>query len=59
GSTSGLILDPTPQEFGGPWDATTNPLGKIPGSEVSYDMTTSMIMVGLSYTFQKENPEED
>jgi long-chain fatty acid transport protein len=38
----------------GPWDATTNPLGVVPGSEVSFDMTTSMIMVGLTYTFDKK-----
>ena len=37
----------------GPWDATNNPLGKVPGGTVSYDMTTSMIMVGFSYTFKK------
>lgn len=29
----------------------TNPLGAIPGSSVSYDMTTSMVMVGISYKF--------
>jgi long-chain fatty acid transport protein len=31
----------------------TNPLGAMPGTSVSYDMTTSMIMVGLNYTFKK------
>lgn len=49
GKTTGLLLNPTPQAFGGPWDATTNPLGAIPGSEVSYDMTTSMIMLGVDF----------
>ena len=29
----------------------TNPLGAIPGSSVSYEMTTSMVMVGVSYKF--------
>jgi len=29
------------------------PYGAIPGSEVSYDMTTDMIMVGIGYTFNK------
>ncbi|MDJ0644363.1 MAG: outer membrane protein transport protein [Flavobacteriaceae bacterium] len=61
GSTAGPLLSPVPavdfNEDGfpdGPWDATTNPLGQIPGSEVSYDMTTSMIMAGFSYTFKKK-----
>ena len=49
GKTSGLLLNPTPTAMGGPWDANLNPLGKIPGSEVAYDMTTSMIMVGLNF----------
>ena len=51
--------------YGNSGDATAGPLlnpqfiesfppyGAIPGSEVSYDMTTSMIMVGASYTFLK------
>lgn len=30
-----------------------NPLGAIPGSSVSYEMTTSMIQFGISYTFKK------
>ena len=45
-ATTGLILNPlqiTP----------SNPLGAIPGSEISYDMTTDMIMVGIGYTFNK------
>lgn len=61
GATKGQLLDPTPAiDFNqdgfpdGPWDATSNPLGAIPGSEVSYKMTTSMIMVGFSYTFNKK-----
>lgn len=52
--TAGPVLNPTPQAFGGPWDANTNPLGVIPGSEVSYNMKTSMLMFGLSYTFNKK-----
>ncbi len=32
----------------------TNPYGAIDGTSVSYEMTTSMIMVGLSYTFNKK-----
>ena len=54
GSTSGSILNPLPVPFGGPWDANNNPLGIVPGSEVSYEMTTSMIQFGVSYTFNKK-----
>ena len=32
----------------------SNPYGAIPGSSVSYDMTTYMMMVGVSYTFNKK-----
>ncbi|NER15867.1 OmpP1/FadL family transporter [Spongiivirga citrea] len=51
--------------YGSSGDATTGPVlnpqfiqnfppyGAIPDSEVSYDMTTSMIMIGASYTFGK------
>jgi len=60
GATKGNLLNPTPdQDFNmdgfpdGPWNATSNPLGAIPGSEVSYEMTTSMIQFGVSYTFTK------
>ena len=46
GETKGQILNPGfIQNF--------PPYGAIPGSEVSYDMTTSMIMFGFSYTFKK------
>lgn len=31
------------------------PYGAIPGSNVSYDMTTSMIQFGVSYTFAKKD----
>ena len=43
-ATKGQVLNPM---FIGP----ENPLGAIPGSEVSYDMTTSMIQFGVSYKF--------
>jgi long-chain fatty acid transport protein len=47
GKTTGQLLNPQfIQNF--------PPFGAIPGSEVSYDMTTSMIMVGFSYTFNKK-----
>ena len=32
-------------------DPNQNPFGAIPGSEVSYDMTTSMIMFGVQYAW--------
>jgi long-chain fatty acid transport protein len=47
GSTEGLILSPLAI-------SPNNPLGALPGTSVSYDMTTSMIMVGFSYTFNKK-----
>ncbi len=50
-ATSGSILDPSQI-------SPSNPLGAIPGSSVSYKMTTSMIQFGLSYTFKKENTDK-
>jgi long-chain fatty acid transport protein len=47
GSTSGKILSPLAA-------SPSNPFGAIPGSSVSYNMTTSMVMVGISYTFNKK-----
>ena len=44
GKTSGKLLNP---RFVSP----ANPYGAIPLSNVSYDMTTDMVMVGISYTF--------
>ncbi|MBS1975884.1 MAG: outer membrane protein transport protein [Bacteroidetes bacterium] len=46
GSTYGQLLSPMAV-------TGTNPYGAIPGSSVSYSMTTSMIMLGLNYTFVK------
>ena len=46
GATEGQILSPF-------MASPTNPLGAIPGSSVSYEMTTSMIQFGVSYTFNK------
>ena len=31
----------------------TNPYGAVPGTKVGYEMTTDMVMLGLSYTFSK------
>ena len=64
-ASDNLSLDAV-YHYGSSGDATTGqllnpmfiqnypPYGAIPGSEVSYDMTTSMIMVGVSYTFNKK-----
>lgn len=46
GKTSGKLLNPM---FAG----ADNLYGAIPGSNVSYDMKTSMFMAGFSYTFNK------
>lgn len=46
GETSGPLLNPL-------FIDSTNPLGAIPGSEVAFDMTTDMFMLGVSYTFSK------
>lgn len=49
GKTSGKLLNPT-------FIQNYPPYGAIPGSNVSYDMTTSMVMVGVNYSFlKKEN----
>lgn len=60
GKTEGQMLNPTPAiDFNGDgmpdgfWNATSNPLGKVPNSKVGYEMTTSMIMVGVSYNIGK------
>ena len=47
GKTSGQLLNPM-------FASASNPYGAIPGSNVSYDMNTSMFMVGFSYTFNKK-----
>ena len=51
GSTSGPLYNPQ-------FIAVAPPYGAIPGSEVSYDMNTSMIMFGLSYKFSKANQSQ-
>ena len=52
GKTSGPLLNPMFIE-------NFLPYGAIPGSEVSYDMTTSMVMVGVSYTIDKKEQTEE
>ncbi len=52
GKTSGPLLNPmaiTPN----------NMIGAIPGSEVAYEMTTSMIMVGLNFRFGGKDTDKD
>ncbi len=51
GSTSGPLLSPM-------LVSNFPPYGAVPGSEVSYDMTTSMVMVGVSYKFGSKQDEE-
>jgi len=46
GATSGQLLSPFLK-------SETDPLGKVPNSEVSYEMTTDMIMLGINYRFAK------
>lgn len=45
GKTSGNLLSPL-------LVSPENTYGEVPGSNVSYDMTTDMIVVGISYTFK-------
>jgi long-chain fatty acid transport protein len=46
-ATEGELLNPSQI-------TPSNPLGAMPGTSVSYDMTTSMFMVGVNYTFKKK-----
>jgi long-chain fatty acid transport protein len=46
GATEGPLLNPALQPMYPPY-------GAFPGSSVSYDMTTSMIQFGVSYTFKR------
>ena len=50
GKTTGQILNPM-------FIQSYPPYGAISGSEVSYDMTTDMITVGISYTFHKNKED--
>ncbi len=58
--SKGTLLSPRPDidangdgNPDGPWNATTNPLGIVPGSSVSYKMETSMVQLTVNYTFGK------
>ena len=46
GETSGQLLNPVAV-------TQSNPLGAVPGTSVSYTMSTDLIMVGFSYAFHK------
>jgi len=50
GKTKGQLLNPM-------FIQSYPPYGAIPGSEVAYDMTTDMISIGISYTFDKITKE--
>ena len=51
GETSGQLLSPLAI-------SSTNPLGALPGTSVSYEMNTDLIMFGISYTFNKKEKED-
>lgn len=52
GATKGQLLNPQfIQNF--------PPYGAIPGSEVSYDMTTAMFMVGVNFRFDKKEQAQN
>jgi long-chain fatty acid transport protein len=42
GSLDGALLNPG-------WITNTNPYGAVPGSKISYKMTTNMLMFGVNY----------
>ena len=48
GKTEGPMLNPM-------MASASNPYGAIPETSVGYEMTTSMIMFGVSYNFNKQN----
>lgn len=47
-ATQGALLDPMQI-------SPSNPLGEIPGTSVSYEMNTSMFMVGVNYIFKRKS----
>jgi len=60
GKTEGEMVDPRPDVDldgdgfpEGPWNANTNPYGAMTGTKVGYEMSTDLIMLGISYTFSK------
>ncbi len=51
GATQGKLMNPMAI-------TATNPLGELPGTSVSYEMTTDLFMVGVRYTFSKKETAE-
>ena len=47
GKTSGQMLNPM-------LASSSNPYGSVPGSTVAYEMTTDLVMIGISYKFDKK-----
>jgi long-chain fatty acid transport protein len=52
GKTSGELLNPG-------FIANSPPYGAIPGSNVSYDMTTDLFMIGFQYTFKGKQTDNN
>lgn len=52
GKTEGQILNPM-------LISPANPLGEFPGSSVAYDMTTSMVMIGLNFKLGAKDSDKD
>jgi long-chain fatty acid transport protein len=48
GKTSGQMLNPM-------LASSSNPYGAIPGTTVAYEMTTDLVMIGVSYKFDKKS----
>lgn len=51
GKASGPVLNPK-------FIQNSPPYGAIPGSDISYDMTTDLIMIGFKYVFNSKNTED-
>ena len=47
GKTSGQMLNPM-------MVSDANPYGAVPGTTVGYEMTTDLVMIGISYKFDKK-----
>lgn len=51
GKTSGQLLNPM-------FASSSNPYGAIPGSNVSYDMTTDLFMIGIAYKLGQKQTKQ-
>jgi long-chain fatty acid transport protein len=47
GKTSGQMLNPM-------MVSSSNPYGAVPGTTIGYEMTTDLVMIGISYKFDKK-----